>query len=111
MNWLEAKAKIKGSLRVGTDLNTAKSHYRFVNAIEEQGFIIPIGKSNNLRISWEMLEQCFQAFSGEVYDGDYFRKLYPTHAAHHPCYVHVIGQIFVAAGLAYFDNGKYIQKQ
>ena len=111
MNWYEAKAKIKDNIKVGTDFNTTNSHYRFVKAIEENKFIIPIGKSSNISISWEMIEKCFQALNGNGYNGKYFRKLYPAKAANHPCHVHVIGQIFVAANIAFIDKSKYVKKK
>lgn len=111
MKWQEAKIIIKNNIRVGTDLNTAKSHFRFVEAINEQELSISIGKANCISISWEILEKCYQAVISYGYDGIYFRKFYPIKASNHPCYVHVIGQIFIAAGLALIVNGKYVQKR
>jgi hypothetical protein len=107
MNWNNAKNRIKSRIKVDTNLNTPKSHCRFVKAIQEYGFIVSIGKSNSIPIPWEMLEHCFLAISGSVYDGAYFRKHYPKQAAQHPCHVHVVGQIFVVARLAYLEKKKY----
>jgi hypothetical protein len=56
-----------------------------------------------------MLEKCFLPLSlNEVYDGDYFREHFPLQAVDHPCHVHVVGQIFVKAGLAKQINLQYI---
>ena len=120
MDWPNAKAKIRGSVKPGTDLNTTSSTYRYVLSTDaiiqsvrykyknESGFIVAIGKANKISIPWGMLENCFvQLQNPQGYGGKYFRERYPLQAQDHPCHVHVIGQIFVASGIAYLDGSKY----
>ena len=120
MEWPIAQIKIQRSIKLGTDLNTPNSTYRYVlstNATiksvrygykSESGFIVTIGKTSSISIPWGMLKQCFfQLQSLQGYDGKYFRERFPIQAQDHPCHVHVIGQIFVVAEIAYLDGNKY----
>jgi hypothetical protein len=120
MNWNQAQAKIKANIKVGTDINTPSSTYRFVRAVDsiinssrygyqnEYGFAIPIGQSNVINIPWSMLKECFEALnSPDGYDGAFFRERFPLQAKDHPCYVHVVSQIFVKAGIAQAEGKRY----
>lgn len=120
MDWPSAQAKIRETIRLNTDLNTTRSTYRRVwstsATIEstrygyksESGLVVSIGKANKVGIPWSMLKECFaQLHNPQGYDGKYFREHYPLQAQDHPCHVHVVGQIFVAAGIAYLDGNKY----
>ena len=120
MDWSNAQIKIRMSVKPGTDLNTLRSTYRYVLSSDatiqsvryeyenESGFIVPTGKVKRISIPWSMLKDCFvQLHSPQGYDGEYFRERYPLQAQDHPCHVHVVGQIFVAAGIAYLDGSKY----
>ena len=52
---------------------------------------------------------CFQGLASEqCYDGAFFRSHFPQQAEDHPCQVHIVGQIFVRAGIAVEDSGKYV---
>ena len=120
MDWKHAQRQIRTRIRVGTDVNTPRSTYRFIKAVDsdinnqrygyhaEEGFVVPIGQSTNLRIPWSILSECFVQLNGpNGYDGEFFEKRFPLQDEDHTCYVHVIGQIFVAAGIAYTDGKRY----
>jgi len=122
MNRNQAQGIIKASIKDGTDVNTSRSTYRGVIAVDsiinssrywypnsQCGFTVQIGQSSNIKIPWSMLEQCFAALSSPGgYDGTFFRKRFSLQADDHPCYVHVVGQIFVKAGIARAECNKYI---
>ncbi len=120
MDWKEAQRRIEIHVKVGTDLNTPASTYRFVEAVEspinsarygyenETGFVVPIGQSNKIKIPWSMLEKCFyQLDSPHGYDSGFFRERFSLQYKDHPCHVHVVGQIFVVAGIARVEGNKY----
>ena len=113
MEWSDAQELIEEKIRIGTELNTNKSTYRVVTSVgnirdserygyrSEKGFIVQIGKSTRISVPWKMLEKCFIPLSsGGEYHGIYFRRYFPLQAKNHPCHVHVVGQIFVRAGIA-----------
>jgi len=76
---------------------------------DDMGFLVRIGESTDLEIPWSMLESCFDALEGPGgYDGTSFRERYPTQAEHHLCHVHVIGMMFVKAGIARAEGARYI---
>jgi hypothetical protein len=55
-----------------------------------------------------MLKECFiQLQTSDGYGGKFFRERFPNQAQDHPCHVHVVGQIFVVAGLAREEDGQY----
>jgi hypothetical protein len=120
MDWAEAQSKIRANVRIGADVNTPASTYRFVQAVDstannerygycdEHCFTVSIGRTNRIKIPWSMLEECFaQLKRSEGYDGAYFRERFPLQAQDHPCHVHVVGRIFIAAGIAYTNGAKY----
>lgn len=70
--------------------------------------MVPIGKSDIVKIPWSMLLECFNQMNDSgYYDGVFFNKRYPRQALDHPCHVHVVGRIFVVAGIAHTDGKKY----
>ena len=120
MNWIQAKSKIRACVKVGTNLNTPASTYRFVESVDsiinserygyhsECGFTVPIGRSNKIKIPWSVLKECFfQLNRLNGYDGTFFRERFPLQAQDHPCHIHTVGQIFVAAGIAQTDGKRY----
>jgi len=120
MDWFSAQSRIRTVLQPGTNLNTPNSTYRRVLSTnkpiqsnrygyeDESGFVVSIGKSSKINIPWSMLKDCFAQLSNpKGYDGKYFRERYQMQAADHGCHVHVVGQIFVVAGIAYLDGDKY----
>jgi hypothetical protein len=118
MNWEKARIIIKRKIKVGSDVNSPKSTYRKISAVNKScykynylgdlGFIVPIGVGVDIQIPFSMLKKCFEALkSNNGYDGKYFRKYFSQQASDHPCHVHTVGQIFVSAGLAELKNNKY----
>ena len=120
MGWSDAKTRISSRVRVGDDLNTPDSTFREVWEIgpirdsdsygyhSENGFVVRIGAVNSIAIPWSMLERCFDALKTDSgYDGHFFRSLFKLQAKHHPCHVHVVGQIFVRSGLARRVGSRY----
>jgi hypothetical protein len=119
MTWDEAKKSMQANLKFGQDLDTEGSDGREIVQVnksinsrryryeDENGFYVSIGV-NKLNIPWSMLEKCFRHLSRPAgYDGDRFREDYPRQAADHGCHVHVVGQMFVRAGIARTDGGSY----
>ncbi len=105
MDWDQAQLAIKSKVTVGTDVNSPDSTYRIVNAVNDSVVVVQIGETNELKIPWIMLEKCFPQLNGpKGYEGRFFRRHFPSHK---PCHVHVVGQIFVAAGLARLDGKCY----
>ncbi len=113
MEWDEAKHRITKSVRMETDLNTEKSSYRKIEHIGRlrdsnrygysgvSGFEVRIGEDATISIPWTMLRKCFRCLQDPSgYDGSSFRSLFPKQAKDHGCHVHIVGMIFVAAGLA-----------
>ncbi len=120
MEWTDAENRIQTRVRVGADLNTSSSTYRRVLSVDvpidsarygyrgERGFEVAIGQTNRVKIPWSMLEECFAQLSDpDGYSGAFFRKRFPVQVRDHPCLVHVVGQLLVAAGLAWADGRTY----
>ena len=120
MDWNEAQDKVQTNIKVSTDLNSANSTYRFVKSVDsvinskrygydgERGFVVAIGKSNDIKIPWRMLRECFiQLSSSSGYDSVFLNEHFPLQAHDHPCHVHVIGQMFVKAGVARTIGSRY----
>lgn len=120
MSWAQAKQRILRRIRQGTDLNSVNTRYRVVLAVRhdissarygyqnEAGFVVQIGRNSSITIPLSMLRTCYGALSGPPgYDGDFFRQHFPLQAQDHPCRVHVVGQIFVTAGLARRNGNRY----
>jgi len=120
MEWFDAKKIIQAQIRKGTDINTALSTFRTISAVDtriesrrygyrnQTGFVVQIGTDTFIDIPWSVLQECFQMLHGvDGYSGKSFRKSFPIQAKDHPCHVHVIGQIFVRAGLAEEKAGVY----
>ena len=116
MDWNEAQDRIRTKIQVGTDVNIAKSKDRVVKSVDsvinskrcgyhnERGFVVPIGKTS-ISIPWSMLEECFCQLSGSGFSKASFEKAFPCLCNRHgklhkPCYIHVIGQMFVKADVA-----------
>jgi len=120
MDWNEAQNRIRARVKVGTDVNTPTAHYRIIESVDatvnsqrygyrnERGFVIPIGQASKIKIPWSVLKECFlQLKAPQGYNGAFFREHFRRQAADHPCHVHVIGQILVAARIAQTDGQRY----
>jgi hypothetical protein len=125
MDWQQAQAAVRKSILRGTDVNTPRSSFRFVEELEvplfsksygyrgEAGFVVRVGKARSsvVSIPWSMLRSCFEAASSpRGYDGDVFRHLFPKQARIHPCHVHVVARILEVAGLVTLIEGVYRAK-
>lgn len=110
MEWDLARIAIRG-LKKGTDLNTSKSHCRFLFGNTERGVRVQIGKTIQIEISDEVLKPCFNALSTpHGYNTSFFQEKFPNLYKTHGCHVHAIGQLFVKAGLARESNKRYFLK-
>jgi len=123
MSWHVAKQMISRCVQKGTDLCAPTSSARPVLKAgpirdskrygyrNESGFIVSLGPTSHVNIPWSMLEQCFHELSrhGE-YDHRVFARLYRQQSKDRRCHVHVVGQIFVRAGLAELDWRTYIKR-
>jgi len=122
MNWNQAQKAITDALRPGTNVNTARSKYRSIKAMNklinskaygyngESGFEIWISDSSDVvKIPWSMLEYCFrEAKKPEGYTGASFRFRYPRQAANKPCHIHVVGRMLEVSGVAQYDGKAYL---
>ena len=120
MDWSVAKARISRRITLRFDLNTPESTWREVLEIGplrdqktygyhgESGFVVRVGAVNSISIPWKMLETCFHALdTSEGYDVKFFKSVYRLQEKHQNCHVHVVGEIFVRAGLARRVGLKY----
>lgn len=94
MTWKEVKQEIMKHVVVGTDVNTKISKVRIVKCICNWGYIIPKGKNSDMRVTWDMLEKCWNGMVDNR--GIYDPKAVALPA---PCYVQTIHMIFEKAGL------------
>jgi len=76
----------------------------------EKGFEVKIGKSSKIKIPISMLKSAYEEAvkNNTNYNRKVFNKLYPLQCKDHGCHVHVIGQIFLSAGVAeLIDKNSY----
>ena len=121
MTWVQARAQIITRIRVGTDVNTAGSHFRSVRkanipirrqayGYDESGFEVPIGfkTSASVDIPMTMLQRCYETAQLPAgYSRSAFRRLYPRQEQNRACHVHVVGRILEVSGLVRFDGHVY----
>ncbi len=112
MLWNEAKRRICAGLTKNLKIDTGKSHGRVVlscpdNCEADSCYKVKIGETTNIRVSLRMLEVVFESLSTEE---GYCKKSLKCEFAkavnNHSCYVHVIGQLMVKAGLASLSTDK-----
>ena len=107
IDWLTARRLIAENVRVGTDLNTPASTHRVVRDVHEDGFVVPIGEETEIVVPWSMLEFCWShLITSEGYRKSSFVQKYAKEARDHGCHVHVVGRIFLVAGLAEADGSR-----
>ena len=119
MDWSEAKKQIEKKIHVGTEVNSKKSKQvrkileteRPCNRYDyngEKGFLVSIGKKEDLEIPWSMLENCFPELrKSKGYNTHCFRKKYKRQFANKDCHVHVVSAIFEKSGIAYEKDNAY----
>lgn len=111
MNWLNIEKQIRESLKVGDKIQE-DSKYRNVIAgpdfpcsrydyAGKQGYNVQIGKSDWLQIPFVLLKTVYEdtlANQG-TYNRSIICKNYQKQVTNHGCHVHVVGRIFVRAGI------------
>lgn len=118
MNWEEAKNLISTKIIKHTDINTDISTFRIIEKTNhkcnsydyngELGFKVPIGTKTFINIPWTMLQNCFNALSTiDGFGTNYFQLRYSNQYKDHDCHVHVVGMIFVVAGIATLKGRQY----
>lgn len=117
MNWEDALQLVNENIQIGTDLDNL-SQYRFVEQIPpyecyrynfngEHGFKISVGNNQTIDVPMQMLQTVFQfakAENSNIYNRMVLIATFPRQANNKPCYIHVIGNLFVCAGVA-IQNG------
>jgi len=59
-----------------------------------------------------MLGECSaQLNCVDGYDGGFFGSWFPLQARDHSWHIHVVGQIFVAAGIARLEANRYVMER
>jgi hypothetical protein len=70
MEWFDAKKIIQAQIKKGTDVNTAKSTFRTIDAVDariesrsygyrnQTGFVVRIGTDTFIDIPWSVLQEC-----------------------------------------------------
>lgn len=111
MNWLNIEQQIKGSVKVGDKLDR-ESEYKYVVAGPDfpcsrydyngkLGYNVQIGKDDWLQIPFVLLKTVYEdtlANQG-TYNRSIICKHYQKQVTNHGCHVHVVGRIFVRAGI------------
>jgi hypothetical protein len=121
MNWNKALSLINQHVIVGVHLDR-NSQYRYIlegpkyschgriyNYAGEKGYKVQIGANNYIEIPFTMLEAIYSAttLNNGIYDKNIIFNIYPRQAnskTGHGCYVHVVGKIFVLAGIMKQDS-------
>lgn len=102
------------NLHVGLNIDTSNSHGRVVKDIKitenkkDFTLIIKIGQNTTIGVDKQMLTSLYNSsiHNNGVYNKHIFQSLYPQKLNNHPCYVHVVGMLFVKAGLAKVDGSR-----
>jgi len=111
MEWIEAYKKIQ-KLKKDQLISSSRKILQIPPYLcnskrynyNETGFEIKIGQISKIKIPISVLQSCYEgALTNEgLYNRKVFKKLYPLQLTNHACHVHVIGQMFVNAGIADF---------
>ncbi|MGC4116115.1 MAG: hypothetical protein QM765_16345 [Myxococcales bacterium] len=116
MTWAEAQAKIRRSLEPGSNLGSPGAAQHPVLAVDhpctrrhyagDPGLLVQLSErpKDLVELPWSMLKTCFSDLVDGGYGSDTFRRRFPRQAASEPCHVHLIGMVFVVAGLAVTDG-------
>lgn len=115
MPWLDAQQLILNHVHQGLRIDPT-SRYRSVVAVPVHnnggapGFRVQIGATNHIELQMAMMEAVYNATvanNGE-YNNAVFAGLYPNKLQNKGCYVHVVGNMFVTAGIAVRQGRSYI---
>lgn len=111
MHWLNIEKQIRESLKVGDKLQEDSKYRNIVDGPNfpcndydyngELGYKIQIGNNNLLHIPFLLLKTVYEdtlANNGR-YNKNVICKHYQKQVTNHGCHVHVVGRIFVHAGI------------
>jgi hypothetical protein len=118
MDWETAEILIRSKIYNNVHLDS-NSKYKYIQAgpnyhckqygYNDSGFKVQIGANNFIEVPISMLKTLY--FSTKNNNGIYERKvfvdLYPKQVKVHACHVHVIGKIFVLAGIMKQDDSRH----
>jgi hypothetical protein len=116
MNWEEAKALIRNSIRAGEKLDNRivleGPEYKCKGNDYDgsPGYKIKIGKTTCIEVPLKMLQAIYSdaLANNGIYDNSVFKKRFERQLKNHGCHVHVVGKIFEVAGIATkLDNRTY----
>ena len=102
MKWVEAKEKIRKSLKVDGISIDKKSRFRDVRNINDIGFRIGKGKGANqtVLVTWDMLENIYKVSSNKgFYNNLVYQEIYEKPST--SCLIHIIGHIFCVSDIMY----------
>lgn len=101
VDWYKACASIESRIKVNDDINSQWSTLRSILGKNDNGFVVKVGATSSIIISYDMLKECFNILlTPQGFSREQFRRIYPRQNVNKPCYFHCIGQIFCRAGLA-----------
>lgn len=116
MDWNEALEKIRHKVKKGMCIDP-QSKFRFIidgpdyachsyNYNGTNGYKVKIGTKESINIPISMLKVIFEETlaNNGVYNNGVFSKYFGLQKNHHPCHVHVVGKIFLVAGIVTQDN-------
>jgi len=108
MNWHDAEILIRQTIAPGINLDNRTiiegpdfscKKYNYNGA---KGFKVQIGKKTFLDIPFTILQAVFEdaCANNRIYNNKIFRSNFEKQCKTHGCHVHVVGKIFVKAGVA-----------
>jgi hypothetical protein len=119
MNWEKAEILIRSKIFNNVHLDS-KSEYKYIEAgpnyyckqydyNNSLGFKVQIGANNYIEVPFSMLKTLYFSTitNNGIYDRNVIVDLYPMQVKNHGCHVHVIGKIFVLAGIMKQDNSRH----
>jgi len=111
MDWEIAYKRITDNITRGTRLDPGSRYRKVLECPDYEcyhydyngapGYKVTIGKSTNVEIPVFMLKKIFEESLSKngIYENRDFKISFEKQCHQHPCHVHVIGRIFLAAGI------------
>ncbi|WP_268034017.1 hypothetical protein [Algoriphagus sp. PAP.12] len=109
MTWEEAEIDLRENIILHNHLDK-KNKYKVVvsvpptvcNRLGEEGFRIQVGEKSIIPVPFSMLIALYEESrrNNGIYNNKVFLDLFPEKLLSKPCYVHSVGKLFVAAGVA-----------
>jgi hypothetical protein len=101
LNWKDAHSSIEKNITIGTYLGNIDYHNILIIDIYRDGFEIKIGSGKSFNLRWFILEHCWKAMNAkQVFNELVFKEIFDDGCFDNPHLVHIVGQVFVKAGLA-----------